>query len=107
MPRRDKTGPEGKGPMTGRGKGKCKEEDKDLEFSDKKEAMQYLANMTGKKVVVSSIEHGFGLTEDGWDTDDLEEAMEFLIECEEVKYELNNAVRGSYAKIGKTVDDLI
>jgi hypothetical protein len=29
MPRKDRTGPQGKGPMTGRGRGKCKPKDKD------------------------------------------------------------------------------
>ena len=31
MPNRDKTGPEGEGPETGRGKGKCKNRDKPSE----------------------------------------------------------------------------
>ena len=50
----------------------------------------------------------WGLTSDGWNEKDLEDAgvMEFIETVERVAYELKNTRRGSYAKFGDTIKDL-
>lgn len=53
-------------------------------------------------------DYAWGLTSDGWNTDDLGDTglMEWLDAVRELKYELDNARRNSYAKFGDTVEDL-
>jgi len=51
----------------------------------------------------------FGITDDGWDVNDLEEIglIDLFDEVEKVIYEIKNARRGSYAGFGDTTDDLV
>jgi hypothetical protein len=53
-------------------------------------------------------EYGWGYTMDGWDEDDLDEVgvLDFFNECAKVRYEIQNARRGSYGKFGDSIEDL-
>ena len=53
-------------------------------------------------------EYEWGITSDGWNTDDLEDTglMEWLDAVRELTYELKNARRNSYAEFGDTIKDL-
>lgn len=58
------------------------------------------------KMAKSLDDDDFGIKNDGWDTDDLEDVIEILDRCAKVAYELENGRRNSYAKFGDTVDEL-
>lgn len=49
----------------------------------------------------------FGLTDDGWDKDDLSDLIDALEDAEKMKYELDGARRGSYGISGDTLQDLV
>jgi hypothetical protein len=51
----------------------------------------------------------WGLTTDGWDAGDLSDVGldEVLDRVEMLSYEIKNARRGSYAKFGDTIEDLV
>jgi len=52
---------------------------------------------------------GWGISSDGWNMDDLADAglAEVLDDVDRVAYELKNAIRGSYADFGDTIEDLV
>ncbi len=54
-------------------------------------------------------EKQWGIKDDGWDTRDFQEIglMDVLEQVEALKYEIENAQRGSYAIAGDTLTDLL
>ena len=70
---------------------------------------EFVCSRFGKiaRNIVADKENGFGLTDDGWDENDLEDLIELFNEFEKVQYEIKNARRGSYGIEGKKLSDLI
>ena len=52
------------------------------------------------------VEYGFGLTEEGWDKDDLSDILSLLAGFAKIRYELETCRRGAYAVSGDTIQDL-
>jgi hypothetical protein len=60
-----------------------------------------------ESVYDDEVEGGFGIDDDGWNTDDLEGVVETLQTAADILYELENGRRGSYAISGPNLSDLV